>query len=341
MATLYHRPLALLYGSDARDAIADKRAGLLGGSPSIAFTQLERIERGGKRIARSIISYRDAGSLPDIEAPRAAVAGLNFLRPNLMGVVNVTPDSFSDGGEHSNPETAITHGRILVKEGAAFLDIGGESTRPGSDPVSAETERARILSVIAALRDTAPVSADTRKAAIMADAVAAGAALINDVSALTFDTAALATAARLGVPVILMHSQGDPKTMQADPRYDDVALDVYDMLKARIAACEAAGIPRAKILADPGIGFGKTFDHNLALLHQLTLFHGLGVPLVAGLSRKAFTGALTGEKLARNRVMGSVGGAVQAALAGAQILRVHDVKATRQALAVALAIAGV
>jgi dihydropteroate synthase len=341
MISLYHRPLALLYGEDARAAIAHGRAGALGGNPSIAFTQLERIERTGTHMSRSMISYRDAGPLLDIESSRAPIAGVDLSRPQLMGIVNVTPDSFSDGGALADAAAAIAYGRTLKEEGAAILDIGGESTRPGSEPVSLAVERARIMPVVAALKDVAPVSVDTRKATLMAESAAAGASLINDVSALTHDPDALATAARVGLPVVIMHAQGDPKTMQADPRYADVALDVYDELAARIAACQAAGIARAKIIADPGIGFGKTFDHNLALLHQLTLFHGLGVALAVGLSRKAFTGALTGEKLARDRVMGSVGGAVQAALAGAQILRVHDVKATNQALAVALAVAGI
>jgi dihydropteroate synthase len=173
----------------------------------------------------------------------------------------------------------------------------------------------------------------------MAKAASAGARIINDVSALSHDPESLATVARLGLPVILMHAKGDPKTMQVRPEYDDVALDVFDALKSRIDACIAAGIDPARIAVDPGIGFGKTFRHNLELMHQLTLFHGLGVPLMVGVSRKAFIGALTMEREAGRRVHGSTGGAVQAALSGAQILRVHDVSATRQALAVTLAAA--
>ncbi|HTN97732.1 MAG TPA: dihydropteroate synthase, partial [Nordella sp.] len=229
-------------------------------------------------------------------------------------------------------------GMRLAGEGADILDIGGESTRPGSDAVPAETENQRVLPVIAALtREGHCVSVDTRKAQVMRAAAEAGATIINDVSALSYDPDSLGAAAELGLPVVLMHAQGDPKTMQDNPVYADVTLDVFDMLSARIARCEAAGIPRRLIAVDPGIGFGKTFRHNLTLLNELTLFHGLGAVLLAGLSRKAFTGALTGEKKAGDRVFGSVGGAVQAALNGAQILRVHDVKATKQALAVALA----
>ncbi|WP_119392083.1 dihydropteroate synthase [Taklimakanibacter lacteus] len=340
--TSYLRPLSLVYGPDARQAVAAGRGGALGGSAFIAFTQAEIIERRGGRIARHVISYAEAREhhplLDLIERKRPDFAGLAMDRPKLMGIVNVTPDSFSDGGLLADRDQAIAHGVRLAAEGADILDIGGESTRPGSDAVPASRELERILPVIGALAGQGHcVSVDTRKAAVMTAAVAAGADIINDVSALGFEPASLATAARLGRPVVLMHARGDPKTMQDNPAYDDVALDVFDMLAGRIARCEAAGIARQHIAIDPGIGFGKTFAHNLALLSQLTLFHGLGAVLLVGLSRKAFTGALTGEKRAGDRVFGSVGGAVQAALNGAQILRVHDVRATRQALTVALA----
>ena len=336
------RPLSLVYGPDARRAIEARQGGALGGSPFIAFTQAELIERNGGRISRHVVSYAEAGmhqeQLDLIERPRPDFAGLSMGRPKLMGIVNVTPDSFSDGGLLAGPNEAIAHGLTLAGEGADILDIGGESTRPGSDAVPAAAELERILPVIEALAAQGHcASVDTRKALVMTAAVKAGAAIINDVSALTYDAASPATAAGLGTPVILMHAKGDPKTMQDNPVYDDVTLDVFDMLAERITQCEAAGIPRERIAIDPGIGFGKTFRHNLTLLSQLTLFHGLGVVLLVGLSRKAFTGVLTGEKKAADRVFGSVGGAVQAALNGAQILRIHDVKATRQALAVALA----
>lgn len=340
--TLYLRPLSLVYGPDARAAIEAGRGGALGGSDFIAFTQVELIERRDGRITRTVAAYADArqhrAQLDPIERRRPDFAGLAMGRPKLMGIVNVTPDSFSDGGLLAGADEAIAHGRKLAEEGAHVLDIGGESTRPGSDAVPEAAELGRILPVISALaKEERCISVDTRKAPVMTAAVEAGAQIINDVSALTHDPKGLATAAGLAKPVILMHAKGDPKTMQDNPVYDDVALDVFDMLAGRIAQCEAAGIPRARIAIDPGIGFGKTFAHNLALLSQLTLFHGLGAVLLVGLSRKAFTGALTGEKKAGKRVFGSVGGAVQAALNGAQILRVHDVKATRQALAVALA----
>jgi dihydropteroate synthase len=342
--TLYLRPLSLLYGPDARRAINARDGGALGGSDFIAFTQVELIERESGRIMRRVVSYKEAQAHADrlrlIEGRRPDFAGLALGRPKLMGVINVTPDSFSDGGRLASPEAAVAHGRRLAQEGADILDIGGESTRPGSDAVPVSVEAARVIPVIRTLAAQGHrLSIDTRKAALMREAVSAGAAIINDVSALDFDPEGLATAAELGCPVVLMHAQGDPKTMQDNPVYDDVALDVFDMLAGRIAACEVAGIPRERIAIDPGIGFGKTFAHNLALLNQLPVLLGLGAVLLVGLSRKAFTGALTGEKAAGERVFGSVGGAVQAVLNGAQILRIHDVKATRQTLAVALAAA--
>ncbi|QIG46860.1 dihydropteroate synthase [Nordella sp. HKS 07] len=342
--TLYLRPLSLLYGPDARRAIAAGQGGALGGSDFIAFTQAELIERDGAHVRRSVIPYAEARNhgerLALIESPRPDFAGLAMGRPKLMGIVNVTPDSFSDGGELATTVEAVAHGLGLAGEGADILDIGGESTRPGSDAVTADQEIARILPVIGALAKGGHcVSVDTRKPQVMRRTAAVGAAIINDVSALSYDSDSLKAAADVDLPVVIMHSQGDPKTMQVNPVYDDVTLDVFDMLAGRIAACEAAGIPRRLIAIDPGIGFGKTFRHNLTLLNELTLFHGLGAVLLVGLSRKAFTGALTAEKNAGQRVFGSVGGALHAALNGAQILRVHDVKGTRQALAVALAAA--
>jgi dihydropteroate synthase len=337
----YLRPVGLSYGDEARAAVSQGRAGPLGGSGWIAFHAAEVIGREGSAITREIAAYGDLRGhqcLAAIEAPRAEIAGQSLARPLVMGIVNVTPDSFSDGGNAEREADAVAQGLRLAAEGAHILDVGGESTRPGSDGIDTETELARVLPVIGQLASAGHVvSCDTRKAAVMEKTVAAGARLINDVSALGHDPAGLQTVAVLGCPVVLMHAQGDPRTMQLSPRYDDVALDVYDVLAGRIAACEAAGIPRSRIIADPGIGFGKTFRHNVDLLHQIALFHGLGVALLAGLSRKAFVGALTGEKVAANRGIGSAGGAVHAILNGVHIIRVHDVKSTVAALAVALA----
>jgi dihydropteroate synthase len=341
MGKVYYRPLGLTYGPAALRAMAEGQAGRLGGHMSIAFHAVEMIERRDGAIFREIIPYRDlprSDALMRIEQKRSFGSLALGPAPAIMGIVNVTPDSFSDGGRLGDTAAAVAHGERLAMEGAGILDVGGESTRPGSEAVDEATERARVLPVIGALAGKGHViSCDTRKAAVMEAAAEAGAAIINDVSALSHDPKALESAARLTLPVVLMHAQGDPKTMQLAPRYDDVALDVYDYLDERIAAARAAGM--MEVAADPGIGFGKTYGHNLEILSQLTIYHGLGVPLVVGLSRKAFVGALTGEKVAANRVHGSAGGAVQAALNGAQILRVHDVGSTAAALAVAFAAA--
>ncbi len=337
MTRTYYRPLGVCYGSDAGQLIASHRAGRLGGSAAIGFTLVERIRRDGKSVSREITPYADV--LEAVEAPRGDFAGIAMDALRIMGIVNVTPDSFSDGGLHGTAETGAFHGLALAGQGAHILDVGGESTRPGSDAVSVDEELSRVIPVVKRLSDAGHVvSIDTRKAAVMREAVKAGAAIINDVSALQHDAESLRTVAELGCLVVLMHAQGDPRTMQLNPQYDDVALDVYDHLEGRVEACVAAGIPRSRIAIDPGIGFGKTFRHNLEILNQVTLFHGLGVAVLMGLSRKGFVGALTGEKNAGNRVHGSVGGAVQAALNGVHILRVHDVKATVEALAVATAV---
>lgn len=269
-----------------------------------------------------------------LSRPRAPLPGLPDRRPLVMGVVNVTPDSFSDGGRFLDPATAIAQGRALTDAGADILDIGGESTRPGADPVPPDEEMRRVLPVLEGLRGVAPLSLDSRRAAVMRAGLAAGAGLLNDVTALTGDPGSLAVARAAGVPVVLMHARGEPKTMQQDPRYDDAALDIYDYLEARLAACAAAGIAPERLIADPGIGFGQTLDHVRTVLRDLPLFHGLGVPLLVGLSRKRFIGRLSGGAKADARLPGSLAGALWCWRNGVQILRVHDVGETRQALAV-------
>ena len=332
MAKTYYRPAGLVYGPDARTLIQEGRGGSLGGLSAIAYTMVEIIVREGRAVSRRVVPFAPSLALPVPAAPPA--------RPLIMGIVNVTPDSFSDGGRHAAAEQAIAHGLKLAAEGADILDVGGESTRPGSEGVDEGEELARVVPVIEGLAAAGHrVSCDTRKAPVMRAALKAGAAIINDVSALQHDPQSLAAMAEADCPVVLMHAQGDPKTMQLSPNYADVALDVFDALEDRIAACVAAGIAKERLIADPGIGFGKSFRHNLDLLHQFTLFHGLGVAVLMGLSRKGFVGALTGEKTAANRVNGSVGGALWSALNGAHILRVHDVKATVEALVVAQACA--
>jgi dihydropteroate synthase len=328
----YFRPLSLVFGRDARELVASGKAGALGGMPHIGFTHVEVIERGAGRLVESFADLSDLPAVQNITAARPAFGGLAMDKARVMGIVNVTPDSFSDGGKLSNAEAAIAHGMRLAAEGAEILDVGGESTRPGSDTVSTEDELLRIEAVIAALSKSHFVSADTRKSQVMAAALKAGARIINDVSALTYDANSAAIVAKASAPVVLMHAQGEPKTMQLNPRYDDVLLDVYDGLEASVAKADAAGIARANICVDPGIGFGKSFKQNLELMAGLSIFHGLGVPVLVGLSRKGFVGAVTSEKAAADRLHGSVGGALQSAMQGAHILRVHDVKATVQGL---------
>ena len=277
-----------------------------------------------------------------LERPRATVALPNtekqlvFSRTLIMGVLNVTPDSFSDGGRFFDKTTAIKQARAMVAAGADIIDIGGESTRPGANPVWEGDEAERVLPVIEALQDAdIPISIDTRHSFVMKKALAAGAHIINDVTALAYDGDSLGVAAATEAPVILMHSKGTPKTMQHNPVYDHVLLDVYDYLAARIEVCEAAGIAKKRIIVDPGIGFGKTLiKDNLDLINGLTLFHTLGCPVMIGASRKGFIGAITGEKSAEGRLAGSVAVAIKAAEAGAQLVRVHDVAETKQALAI-------
>lgn len=265
----------------------------------------------------------------------APTFSLDLQFPAVMGVVNVTPDSFSDGGLYDETEGAVTHAAELASDGAAIVDIGGESTRPGSDTVADDEELSRVVPVLEELRGSpAVISIDTRKSAVARAAAKAGAKILNDVSALTYDPACFDVAAEEGLDVILMHAQGEPKTMQDNPAYDDVVLEVFDYLEERIEACEKAGITRDRIAADPGLGFGKTLAHNLALLANVSLFHGLGVPLLIGASRKRFIGGLGQAKEPKSREPGSHAAAIASAAQGAQLFRVHDVAGSRQALAV-------
>lgn len=280
--------------------------------------------------------------LAQAAAPRSALGGLALQgpggRPRIMGIVNVTPDSFSDGGVHPEPGPAIDHARRLLAEGADILDIGGESTRPGAAPVGEAEELRRILPVIETLAGAgAVVSVDTRHAGVMAAAVAAGARIVNDVTALTGDPDSLATAAAIPADIILMHMQGTPETMQADPRYADVTGEVHDYLAARIAACRDAGIAPERLCVDPGFGFGKTLVHNFTLHGETAAFHGLGAALCIGVSRKSFIGRVSGASVPAERVPGSLAMMMGALDRGAQVVRVHDVAASRQALDVWLA----
>lgn len=264
---------------------------------------------------------------------------LDLTRPAVMGILNVTPDSFSDGGDFFSVDAALAQARCMAGEGATIIDVGGESTRPGAAAVSAEEELARIVPVIAALRAAMTetvISVDTGKPEVMRAAVAAGAGMINDVRALRED-GALQAARELGVPVCLMHMRGEPRTMQQAPHYDDVVREVMEFLAARIEACLGAGIPRARLLVDPGFGFGKTAAHNLQLLRGLDRFRALGCPLLAGLSRKSLIGAVLGHPV-EGRLYGSIALATLAVWQGASIIRAHDVAATVDAVRMCTAV---
>lgn len=277
-------------------------------------------------------------------APQLDCSGrvLRLDRTRVMGIVNVTPDSFSDGGAHFDLDAAVAHGLRLAEEGADLLDVGGESTRPGADEVPVDEELRRVVPVVERLaRETSlPISVDTSKPEVMQAAVRVGAGMVNDVYALRRE-GALQMAASLGVPVVLMHMQGEPRSMQAAPEYDDVVGEVHRFLAERIFAAEMAGIERKRILVDPGFGFGKTTQHNLQLLARLERFVELGAPLLAGLSRKRSIGGLTDRQSPQERVHGSVAAHLIAAQRGARIVRVHDVAATVDALKVWQAVADV
>ncbi len=349
---LYLRPMALISGAVAAAAIARGDALAVAGT-GLAFTLCELITRGGRvgtsKIDRKLITARDLASAAAPDRDRAAAARLiasrpplrldgrevPFDRPLVMGVVNVTPDSFSGDGTANDVALAVERARRFVRDGADLIDIGGESTRPGAKPVSPGEECARVVPVITALADLGvPISIDTRRAQVMDAAVRAGASIINDISALGDDPASLDVAARSGAAVVLNHKQGTPKTMQEAPAYDDVLLDVYDGLGERIEAAVAAGIPRARMIVDPGLGFGKTPEHNLQLLGGLALFQGLGCPVMVGASRKSFIGALAGGMGPEARLPGSLAALLSAVQRGANIVRVHDVAETYQALTI-------
>ncbi len=297
------------------------------------FTHVEVLTRGA---VPNVVDFTEvpADVLAAITAPRGKIGTLPMNRPQIMGILNVTPDSFSDGGQHNDLEQAVTRARRMVEEGATLIDIGGESTRPGAVEVSVEEEIERTAPVIAAMSKAldVPVSIDTRKAPVANAAIQAGAFLVNDVAGFTFDPKLASLCAEQSVPVCVMHAQGDPATMQQKPNYDDVLLDVYDFLEKQIAMLKALGVPGDKIVVDPGIGFGKTIAHNLALLARLSLFHSLGCPVLLGASRKGFIRHIGHAPDPDGRIGGSVAVALEGIAQGAQIVRVHDVEDTRQAL---------
>ncbi len=351
-ARLYFLPTAFVASPFGRDGQVARLAGGL-----VWFSAYEVIAvDGGERVASQLVPVSEIDDVIErlteeqAGAARATIARivatrpslqlgervLRFDQPQVMGILNMTPDSFSDGGAFlDDPGAAAISGFEMVRAGASIIDVGGESTRPGARPVWEGDEIARVEPVVGALaRGGAVVSIDTRKAAVMKAALDAGAAIVNDVSALGHDPESAPLLARRDCPVVLMHHQGSPETMQKDPHYGDALIDIYDWLAERIAYAEAAGIDRRRIIVDPGIGFGKSLRHNLQLLNGLALFHGLGCPILLGASRKRIIGALSNEAPVDERLGGSVALALHGAQMGVQLLRVHDVPETLQAIRV-------
>lgn len=324
-----------------------KVARLAGGMTWFSMVELIKVD-GHARVSTELVPVEGienrfdddmAAQWKALTAPRAPLQlGPRTIRldqPQVMGIINATPDSFSDGGQFADAAAAADAGARMAADGAAIIDVGGESTRPGARSIWEGDEIERVVPVIRQLAaGGAAVSCDTRKADVMTAAVGAGAQMINDVSALTYDARSAEVAASLKAPVVLMHHKGAPEVMQDDPRYNDVLVEVYLWLEERIAAAVEAGVARERILIDPGFGFGKTVGHNLELMNGLALFHSLGCPLVVGASRKRTIGALSNEAPADRRLGGSIAFAMKAADQGAQLLRVHDVFETVQALKV-------
>jgi len=331
---IYYRPIP------QTDPLRPVDARAIGGGQTW-FTHLEVLQRGqtGRRV-----SVQDVPTevIDRISAARVALAGLSFEKPVIMGILNVTPDSFSDGGQHAGLDQALHHAQAMVRDGADVIDIGGESTRPGADEIDPMVERTRTEPVIEALRRAlkTPISIDTRKAGVADAALAAGADIVNDVSGFTFDPALAPLCAERRAPVCVMHALGDPQTMQDNPQYDNVLLDVYDFLEQQIAVLGRLGIERSQIIVDPGIGFGKSQAHNLELLNGISLFHALGCPILLGASRKGFIRDLSPAPKPEDRVYGSIAVALAAVAQGVQIVRVHDVWETRAALNLWQAVVG-
>lgn len=331
MEKQYYRPIA------RTDSARPARALTLAGG-WCWFDTVEVLSRGAP--PRLVGAYDvPEPVLVRLTAERPAIGGIGFDRPSIMGILNLTPDSFSDGGRFNDPVEAVGRANALIAAGADIVDIGGESTRPGSAEVSVDDEIVRTAPVIEQLRIRKGgfanlISIDTRKARVAAAAIEAGAGLVNDVAALSFDPEMIDVVAASDAAVCLMHSQGLPETMQDDPQYGDILLDVYDYLEGRIQAAEAVGISRDRILSDPGVGFGKTTAHDLALIRGLSLFHGLGCAVLLGVSRKKFIGSVAGVNVPTDRMPGTLAVTLQGLSQGVQMHRVHDVAEIAQGVRV-------
>ncbi len=332
--SIYARPLGFAPASLSMPGARPLAGGWL------CFDRCEVVRRSGGALERRLLALNaphfdrpDLSALLNrLSAPRSAFAGLSLDRPRIMGILNVTPDSFSDGGRHLDEDRAVEHGLAMMRDGADIIDIGAESTRPGAQPVPAEEQMRRAIPVVGRLaRHGAVVSMDTRSAAVMRAALAAGARILNDVSALTHDPDSLGVAAASTAGVVLMHMRGAPETMNTAPAYADPALDVFDELEQRVQACETAGIPRGRLLVDPGIGFAKRMTHGAAIARALSLFHGTGCGVMVGFSRKGLIARWAKEVEPGARLPGSLAAALLAFSQGVQVVRVHDVAATAQA----------
>lgn len=337
--TLRYRPIPRL----GRQSGGHGGSLALAGSRTVWFNTVERrAEDGDTRVISP--GGLDGAGRRRLSALRPELCGLSLDRPRVMGILNVTPDSFSDGGDFADAEVAVARARAMVEEGVDIIDIGGESTRPGADEVPVAEEIARTAPVIAAIRAAGIatlISIDTRKAKVAEAALDAGADIVNDVAAFTFDPDLAALCGARDVPVVLMHAKGLPAHMQDNPQYGDVVEEVLAFLEARIAFAEGQGVRRERIITDPGIGFGKTQGHNLALLENLSSFHDLGLPVLLGASRKRFIGAIGNAPEAKDRLGGSLAVALHGAAQGMHILRVHDTAETIQALRLFEAMNGV
>ncbi len=356
-SVLYLRPSGLVYGSIANQVVISNNGLLLAGG-KIAYTLCEIIQPGGSigygatRVCsiKEMISWskkegEDVSKciedyLHKISSPRKLIKNFSKIHkeknaPKIMGIVNTTPDSFSDGGKYLALEDALSHSLSLLDHGADIIDVGGESTRPGAEIVDENEEIKRTIPLIKELSNKGVVtSIDSRKSKVISAALEAGAQIVNDVSALTFDKESIEVVKKTGVPVILMHMQGNPQTMQKSPQYTCAPLDIFDYLKERIQFCNNHGIDRSQIIVDPGIGFGKTSEHNIEILNYLTLFHGLGCPILVGFSRKRFISEIGSEASEQERLAGSLGAGLLSLNQGVQFLRVHDVFETKQAISV-------
>lgn len=344
MQKIYVRPMSLSYGLNARKLIHSKKAIPISGNKNMAFTHIEIIIRNKKNRIKNI-NINQISSLPNlikkkvleqlknIKEKKKKISGLNLDTFKIFGVLNVTPDSFSDGGKFNKLNLAVNHTHRMIKEGADVIDVGGESTRPGAKLVTIEKEKKRTLNVISKIKKYT-VSIDTRKSDVMLTAVKYGAKIINDVSAMDFDPKTLDVVSKLKKPIILNHSQGTPDIMQNNPRYQNVLLDIYDYFEEKINQLSKRNFSRNNIILDPGIGFGKNLDHNLNLISNIGIFHSLGCPIMLGPSRKSFIGKVMKEKDSKDRLGGTIAAVITGYNQGVQCFRVHDIKETFEALTI-------